>query len=179
MGLKKRLEHTHAQSAVIGISGGLDSTLAVLVTARAFDMLGIPRKNMICVTMPCYGTTDRTYTNAVTLIDRLGATLKEINIIKAVEQHFADIGHDPDEHNVVYENSQARERTQILMDLANKYNGMVIGTGDCQNLHSDGQRTTATICPCMRSILLFQRRWCAILFSIMRRRAVIRPLRMY
>lgn len=134
MGLKKRLEHTHAQSAVIGISGGLDSTLAVLVTARAFDMLGIPRKNMICVTMPCYGTTDRTYTNAVTLIDRLGATLKEINIIKAVEQHFADIGHDPDEHNVVYENSQARERTQILMDLANKYNGMVIGTGDLSEL---------------------------------------------
>ena len=134
MGLKKRLEHTHAQSAVIGISGGLDSTLAVLVTARAFDMLGIPRKNMICVTMPCYGTTDRTYTNAVTLIDRLGATLKEINIIKAVEQHFADIGHDPDEHNVVYENSQARERTQILMDLANKYSGMVIGTGDLSEL---------------------------------------------
>lgn len=134
MGLKKRLEHTHAQSAVIGISGGLDSTLAVLVTARAFDMLGIPRKNMICVTMPCYGTTDRTYTNAVTLIDRLGATLKEINIIKAVEQHFADIGHDPDEHNVVYENAQARERTQILMDLANKYNGMVIGTGDLSEL---------------------------------------------
>ena len=134
MGLKKRLEHTHAQSAVIGISGGLDSTLAVLVTARAFDMLGISRKNMICVTMPCYGTTDRTYTNAVTLIDRLGATLKEINIMKAVEQHFADIGHDPDEHNVVYENSQARERTQILMDLANKYSGMVIGTGDLSEL---------------------------------------------
>ncbi|MDO4942420.1 MAG: NAD(+) synthase [Lachnospiraceae bacterium] len=134
MGLKKRLEHTRCQSAVIGISGGLDSTLAVLVTARAFDMLGIPRKNMICVTMPCYGTTDRTYTNAITLIDRLGATLKEINIIKAVEQHFADIEHDEHVHNVVYENSQARERTQILMDMANKYNGMVIGTGDLSEL---------------------------------------------
>jgi NAD+ synthase (glutamine-hydrolysing) len=134
MGLKKRLEHTNCQSAVIGISGGLDSTLAVLVTARAFDLLGIPRKNMVCVTMPCYGTTDRTYTNAITLIERLGATLKEVNIIKAVEQHFADIEHDEAIHDVVYENSQARERTQILMDMANKYNGMVIGTGDLSEL---------------------------------------------
>ena len=134
MGLKKRLEHTRCQHAVIGISGGLDSTLAVLVTARAFDMLGLPRENMICVTMPCYGTTDRTYQNAITLIKRLGATLKEINIIKAVEQHFQDIEHDETIHNVVYENSQARERTQILMDLANKYNGMVIGTGDLSEL---------------------------------------------
>lgn len=134
MGLKKRLEHTRCQHAVIGISGGLDSTLAVLVTARAFDLLNIPRKNMVCVTMPCYGTTDRTYTNAITLMERLGATIKEINIIKAVEQHFADIEHDESIHNVVYENSQARERTQILMDLANKYNGMVIGTGDMSEL---------------------------------------------
>lgn len=134
MGLKKRLEHTRCQHAVIGISGGLDSTLAVLVTARAFDMLGLPRENMICVTMPCYGTTDRTYQNAITLMKRLGATLKEINIIKAVEQHFQDIEHDETIHNVVYENSQARERTQILMDLANKYNGMVIGTGDLSEL---------------------------------------------
>jgi NAD+ synthase (glutamine-hydrolysing) len=134
MGLKKRLEHTNCQSAVIGISGGLDSTLAVLVTARAFDLLGISRENMVCVTMPCYGTTDRTYTNAITLIERLGATLKEVNIIKAVEQHFADIEHDENIHNVVYENSQARERTQILMDMANKYNGMVIGTGDLSEL---------------------------------------------
>ena len=134
MGLKKRLEHTRCQYAVIGISGGLDSTLAVLVTARAFDMLGLPRENMICVTMPCYGTTDRTYQNAITLMKRLGATLKEINIIKAVEQHFQDIEHDETIHNVVYENSQARERTQILMDLANKYNGMVIGTGDLSEL---------------------------------------------
>jgi NAD+ synthase (glutamine-hydrolysing) len=134
MGLKKRLEHTQCQHAVIGISGGLDSTLAVLVTARAFDMLGLPRENMVCVTMPCYGTTDRTYQNAITLMKRLGATLKEINIIKAVEQHFKDIEHDESIHNVVYENSQARERTQILMDLANKYNGMVIGTGDLSEL---------------------------------------------
>lgn len=134
MGLKKRLEHTRCQHAVIGISGGLDSTLAVLVTARAFDMLGLPRENMICVTMPCYGTTDRTYQNAITLMKRLGATLKEINIVKAVEQHFQDIEHDETIHNVVYENSQARERTQILMDLANKYNGMVIGTGDLSEL---------------------------------------------
>ena len=134
MGLKKRLEHTRCEHAVIGISGGLDSTLAVLVTARAFDMLGIPRSNMVCVTMPCYGTTDRTYQNAITLMKRLGADLKEINIIKAVEQHFKDIDHDESIHNVVYENSQARERTQILMDLANKYNGMVIGTGDLSEL---------------------------------------------
>lgn len=134
MGLKKRLEHTRCQHAVIGISGGLDSTLAVLVTARAFDMLGIPRSNMVCVTMPCYGTTDRTYQNAITLMKRLGANLKEINIIQAVEQHFKDIEHNADNHNVVYENSQARERTQILMDLANKYNGMVIGTGDLSEL---------------------------------------------
>lgn len=134
MGLKKRLAHTHCQSAVIGISGGLDSTLAVLVTARAFDLLGIPRENIVCVTMPCFGTTDRTYSNAVTLTKKLGATLREIRINKAVEQHFADIGHDPENHNVTYENSQARERTQILMDIANQTNGMVIGTGDMSEL---------------------------------------------
>ena len=134
MGLKKRLAHTRAQSAVIGISGGLDSTLAVLVTARAFDLLEIPREKIICVTMPCFGTTDRTYQNAVTLTKELGATLKEVRIMKAVEQHFEDIGHDPSLHNVTYENSQARERTQILMDLSNKYNGLVIGTGDLSEL---------------------------------------------
>ena len=129
MGLKKRLEHTNCKHAVVGISGGLDSTLAVLVTARAFDLLDIPRENLICVTMPCFGTTDRTYQNAVSLIKELGATLKEVRIEKAVRQHFADIGHD-----VTYENSQARERTQILMDMANQYNGMVIGTGDMSEL---------------------------------------------
>lgn len=134
MGLKKRLTHTHCQSAVVGISGGLDSTLAVLVTARAFDMLKIPRENIVCVTMPCFGTTDRTYSNAVTLTKKLGASLREIRINKAVEQHFSDIGHDPEIHNVTYENSQARERTQILMDIANQTNGMVIGTGDMSEL---------------------------------------------
>ena len=134
MGLKKRLAHTHCQSAVVGISGGLDSTLAVLVTARAFDMLNIPRENIVCVTMPCFGTTDRTYSNAVTLTKKLGASLREIRINKAVEQHFSDIGHDPENHDVTYENSQARERTQILMDIANQTNGMVIGTGDMSEL---------------------------------------------
>ena len=134
MGLKKRLEHTNCKHAVVGISGGLDSTLAVLVTARAFDLLDIPRENLICVTMPCFGTTDRTYRNAVSLIKELGATLKEVRIEKAVRQHFADIGHDENNHDVTYENSQARERTQILMDMANQYNGMVIGTGDMSEL---------------------------------------------
>ena len=134
MGLKKRLEHTNCKHAVVGISGGLDSTLAVLVTARAFDLLDIPRENLICVTMPCFGTTDRTYQNAVSLIKELGATLKEVRIEKAVRQHFADIGHDKNNHDVTYENSQARERTQILMDMANQYNGMVIGTGDMSEL---------------------------------------------
>ena len=134
MGLKKRLEHTNCKHAVVGISGGLDSTLAVLVTSRAFDLLDIPRENLICVTMPCFGTTDRTYQNAVSLIKELGATLKEVRIEKAVRQHFADIGHDENNHDVTYENSQARERTQILMDMANQYNGMVIGTGDMSEL---------------------------------------------
>lgn len=134
MGLKKRLEHTNCKHAVVGISGGLDSTLAVLVTARAFDLLDIPRENLICVTMPCFGTTDRTYQNAVSLIKELGATLKEVRIEKAVRQHFADIGHDENNHDATYENSQARERTQILMDMANQYNGMVIGTGDMSEL---------------------------------------------
>ena len=134
MGLKKRLEHTNCKHAVVGISGGLDSTLAVLVTARAFDLLDIPRENLICVTMPCFGTTDRTYQNAVSLIKELGATLKKVRIEKAVRQHFADIGHDENNHDVTYENSQARERTQILMDMANQYNGMVIGTGDMSEL---------------------------------------------
>ena len=134
MGLKKRLEHTNCKHAVVGISGGLDSTLAVLVTARAFDLLDIPRENLICGTTPCFGTTDRTYQNAVSLIKELVATLKEVRIEKAVRQHFADIGHDENNHDVTYENSQARERTQILMDMANQYNGMVIGTGDMSEL---------------------------------------------
>ncbi|MDO4976985.1 MAG: NAD(+) synthase [Eubacteriales bacterium] len=134
MGLKKRLEHTNCKSAVIGISGGLDSTLAVLVTARAYDFLGWNRKNIVCVTMPCFGTTDRTYSNACDLVKELGASLREIRINQSVEQHFKDIGHDPSQHDVTYENSQARERTQILMDIANQENGMVIGTGDMSEL---------------------------------------------
>ena len=134
MGLKKRLAHTHCQSAVIGISGGLDSTLALLVTARAFDLLGIPRKQILSVTMPCFGTTDRTYQNACELTRCLGATLKEIDIKEAVNLHFRDIGQNPEKHDVTYENGQARERTQILMDLANQSGGMVIGTGDLSEL---------------------------------------------
>lgn len=134
LGLNKRLAHTHAKSAVVGISGGLDSTLALLVTARAFDMLGLPRKGIVAVTMPGFGTTDRTYNNAVAMIKSLGATFKEVPIAKAVMQHFADIDHDASIHDVTYENSQARERTQILMDIANQANGFVIGTGDLSEL---------------------------------------------
>lgn len=133
-GLKKRLEHTGSKSAVIGISGGLDSTLALLVTVRAFDKLEMDRAAIICVTMPCFGTTDRTYHNAVELTKKLGCTLREINIKAAVHQHFHDIGHDENQHDVTYENGQARERTQILMDIANQTNGMVIGTGDMSEL---------------------------------------------
>lgn len=134
LGLKKRLEHTLCRSAVIGISGGLDSTLALLVAVRAFDMLGLPRKGIEAVTMPCFGTTDRTYQNACTLIRCTGATFREIPIQKAVMQHFQDIGHDPAVTDVTYENSQARERTMILMDIANQTNGLVIGTGDLSEL---------------------------------------------
>lgn len=134
MGLKKRLSHTGCRSAVIGISGGLDSTLALLITARAFDMLEIPRNQIHSVTMPCFGTTDRTYQNACQLTKELGAELTEVNIKEAVTIHFRDIGHDPDVHDVTYENSQARERTQILMDLANRFNGLVVGTGDMSEL---------------------------------------------
>lgn len=134
MGLKKRLEHTGCKNAVIGISGGLDSTLALLVTVRAFDMLNIPRKNILAVTMPGFGTTDRTYTNAVTLVNILNADLKEVNISEAVKLHLKQIGHDINIHDVTYENAQARQRTYLLMDFANEYNGMVIGTGDMSEL---------------------------------------------
>ena len=134
MGLKKRLEHTHSQSAVIGISGGLDSTLALLVTARAFDFLGMPREKITAVTMPCFGTTDRTYRNACDLTKKLGATLREVDIREAVTIHFRDIGHDMENHDVTYENCQARERTQVIMDIANQAGGMVIGTGDLSEL---------------------------------------------
>ena len=134
MGLKKRLAHTGCKNAVIGISGGLDSTLALLVMAKAFDMLNIPRENILSVTMPCFGTTDRTYNNACILTNKLGAELKEVVIKEAVNVHFRDLGHDSNIHDVTYENSQARERTQVLMDLANKNGGLVIGTGDMSEL---------------------------------------------
>ena len=134
MGLKKRMEHTHCKSVVIGISGGLDSTLALLVAARAVDRLNLPRTCITAVTMPCFGTTDRTYNNACELTRRLGAQLREVDIKEAVNIHFRDIGHDSSVHDVTYENSQARERTQILMDVANQTCGMVIGTGDMSEL---------------------------------------------
>lgn len=134
LGLKKRLEHTGSKSVVVGISGGLDSTLALLVAVRAFDSLGRDRSDIIAVTMPGFGTTDRTYDNAVALVKSLGAQLIEINISEAVRLHFRDIGHDENIHDVTYENSQARERTQILMDLANQKGGLVVGTGDMSEL---------------------------------------------
>ena len=134
MGLKKRLEHTGCSHVVLGISGGLDSTLALLVAARAFDMLDIPRKQIHAITMPCFGTTDRTYQNACQMTEKLGASLKEIDIKASVTRHFEDIGHDISVHDVTYENGQARERTQILMDIANQVGGMVIGTGDMSEL---------------------------------------------
>ena len=133
-GLKKRFEHIGCQKAIIGVSGGLDSTLALLVVARTFDLLNIPRENIMAVTMPCFGTTDRTYDNACRLAERLGATLEEINIKEAVTVHFKDIKHPMDKHDVTYENSQARERTQILMDISNRENGLVVGTGDLSEL---------------------------------------------
>ncbi|MCC8168369.1 MAG: NAD(+) synthase [Clostridiales bacterium] len=134
MGLKKRIEHTHCAHPVVGISGGLDSALALLVIARAFDLLGRDRKDLVAVTMPGFGTTDRTYENACQMVRSLGATLMEIPIADAVNLHFKNIGQDPTVHDVTYENSQARERTQILMDVANRLGGMVIGTGDLSEL---------------------------------------------
>ena len=134
MGLKKRLKHTGCRNVTVGISGGLDSTLALLVTAKAFDLLGMDRGSITAVTMPCFGTTDRTYQNACELTRRLGASLKEVDIKKAVRQHFEDIGHSEEDHDVTYENCQARERTQVLMDIANQSGGMVIGTGDMSEL---------------------------------------------
>lgn len=133
-GLKKRYEHIGCKTAVLGISGGLDSTLALLVTARTFDLLGLPRAGIIAVTMPCFGTTDRTYENACLLAKTLGTTLREVDIRKAVTRHFEDIGQSMECHDVTYENGQARERTQVLMDIANKENALVIGTGDMSEL---------------------------------------------
>lgn len=133
-GLKKRYEHTGLKTAVVGLSGGLDSTLALLVTVRTFDMLSLDRKGIFAVTMPCFGTTDRTWRNACELARTLGVTLEEVDIKEAVSIHFRDIGQDPDHHDVTYENGQARERTQVLMDIANRENGLVIGTGDMSEL---------------------------------------------
>ena len=133
-GLKKRIAHTGLSKAVIGVSGGLDSTLALLVTVRTFDLLGLDRKGIMAVTMPCFGTTDRTYENACRMAQTLGTELREVDIREAVELHFRDIGQDISNHDVTYENGQARERTQVLMDLANRCNGMVIGTGDMSEL---------------------------------------------
>ena len=134
MGLVKRLHHINGKKAVIGISGGLDSTLALLVTVKAFDKLGLDRKGIIGITMPGFGTTDRTYNNALKLMETLGVTIREISIAAAVTQHFSDINHDASVHDITYENSQARERTQILMDVANKENAIVVGTGDLSEL---------------------------------------------
>ena len=133
-GLAKRMEHTRSETAVVGISGGLDSTLALLVTARTFDLVRIPRKQILAVTMPGFGTTDATYQNALQLMHSLGVSLREIDIKAACLKHFEDIGHDPSIHDTTYENVQARERTQILMDLANKHRGLVVGTGDLSEL---------------------------------------------
>ena len=133
-GLKKRLAHTHSKTAVIGISGGLDSTLALLVSVRAMKLLGRPLSDILAVTMPCFGTTSRTRSNSEKLCRLLGVSFKEVNITDAVNQHFSDIGQSPDSLDVTFENSQARERTQVLMDIANKTGGMVIGTGDLSEL---------------------------------------------
>ena len=133
-GLAKRIEHTRSETVIIGISGGLDSTLALLVCVRAFDKLGRNRRGIVGITMPGFGTSDRTYTNALQLMQQLGITIREISIRDAVIQHFEDLGHDVNTHDVTYENSQARERTQILMDAANQLNGMVVGTGDMSEL---------------------------------------------
>ena len=130
LGLKKRLEHIRCPKMLLGVSGGLDSTAAILACARAADLMGVPRENVIGVTMPCFGTTDRTYNNAKDLVTALGGTLMEIDIKETVLSHFRDIGHDPENRNTAYENAQARERTQVLMDLANDVNGLVVGTGD-------------------------------------------------
>jgi len=167
-GLAKRLVHTGCKHAVIGISGGLDSTLALLVTVKTFDKLGIPRKNIDGITMPGFGTTDRTYQNAISLIHSLGVNLREISICKAVEQHFQDIGHDSLVHNITYENSQARERTQILMDISNQVNGLVIGTGDMSELalgwatyNGDHMSMYGVNCSIPKTLVRFMVQWVA------------------
>ena len=162
LGLKKRLEHTGARTAVVGLSGGLDSTLAILITAVAMKLLDRPASDIIAVTMPCFGTTDRTRDNAVELAERLGATLKRIDIGSAVKVHFKDIGQSMEDHSVTFENGQARERTQVLMDIANQNGGLVIGTGDLSELALGWATYNGITCPCMGSTQASQRLWCAI-----------------
>ena len=168
LGLKKRLEHIGAKKAVIGISGGLDSTLALLVCVKAFSLLGLNPSGIIAVTMPAFGTTSRTYHNALTMSRALDCTLREINIKEAVNIHFRDIGHDPAVTDVTYENSQARERTQILMDLANQEGGIVIGTGDLSELalgwatyNGDHMSMYAVNCSVPKTLVRYLVRWCA------------------
>lgn len=167
-GLAKRLEHTGMKHAVIGISGGLDSTLALLVTAKTFDMLKIPRENIIAITMPGFGTTDETYSNALKFMESMKVTAKEINIKDACLQHFKDINHNPEVHDVTYENVQARERTQILMDIANKIGGLVVGTGDLSELalgwctyNGDHMSMYAVNCGVPKTLVKFLVQWVA------------------
>jgi NAD+ synthase (glutamine-hydrolysing) len=167
-GLGKRIRHTGLKKAVIGISGGLDSTLALLVAAKTFDKLGLSRENIIAVTMPGFGTTDETFNNAVQLIKLTGASFHEINITQACIQHFKDIGHDPAVHDVTYENGQARERTQILMDIANKNGGLVIGTGDLSELamgwstyNGDHMSMYAVNCGVPKTLVKYLVQWAA------------------
>jgi len=167
-GLARRLKHTGIRKAVIGISGGLDSTLALVITVRAFDLLQLPRKNIIAVTMPGFGTTDQTYRNAVELINIVGADYREINIKDACITHLRDIGHDISVHDATYENAQARERTQILMDLANKENGLVIGTGDLSELalgwctyNGDHMSMYSVNCGVPKTLVKYLIRWAA------------------
>ena len=171
-GLAGRMEAAHAKMAVVGVSGGLDSTLALLVAARAFDSLGLPRENIIAVTMPGFGTTSRTRGNAELLAESLGATLRTVPIGDAVSQHFSDIGHDPQNRNVVYENAQARERTQVLMDIANGCGGIVVGTGDLSELalgwatyNGDHMSMYGVNASVPKTLVRYIVKWCADLAS--------------
>ncbi|MDE5550058.1 MAG: NAD(+) synthase, partial [Bacteroidaceae bacterium] len=168
-GLAKRIVHTGARSIVLGISGGLDSTLALLVCVKTMDLLNRSRKEVIGVTMPGFGTTDRTYHNAITLMESLGITIKEISIKEACIQHFLDIDHDPNNHDVTYENSQARERTQILMDVANQCNGFVVGTGDLSELalgwctyNADHMSNYGVNCSIPKTLVKYLVKWVAL-----------------
>jgi len=167
-GLMTRLRHTGSEKVVIGLSGGLDSTLALLVSVKAFDRLGLDRKGIVALTMPGFGTTPRTRGNAEELAEQLGVELRIIPIDKAVTQHFSDIGHDPDLHDITYENSQARERTQILMDIANQVNGLVIGTGDLSELalgwctyNGDHMSMYAVNCGVPKTLVRYLVEWCS------------------